>query len=91
MNTVNQKRFIKVSFQGETKRLKFTTDYEALVKKAREAFAQESLPAQFKFFYLDDENEMISINSQGDLTEALSIEDFSSLKLTVAENVGHAR
>ena len=42
---------------------------------------------EFKFFYLDDEQEVISITSQADLTEALNIEDLSSLKLTVAANM----
>jgi hypothetical protein len=40
-----------------------------------------------KFYYLDDESELISITSQSDFQEALSIEDFSMLKLTVAANV----
>lgn len=33
---------------------------------------------------------MISITSQADLTEALNIEDLSSLKLTVAANMQEA-
>jgi len=45
----------------------------------------------FKFYYLDEENEIISINSQSDLNEALDIEDLSSLKLTVASSVAEAR
>jgi hypothetical protein len=44
-----------------------------------------------KFYYLDDENELISITSQSDLQEALNIEDISLLKLTVAANVQEAR
>lgn len=44
-----------------------------------------------KFYYLDDENELISITSQSDFQEALSIEDFSMLKLTVAANSQEAR
>ena len=46
--------------------------------------------ADFKFFYLDDEQEVISVTSQADLTEALNIEDLSSLKLTVADNMQEA-
>jgi hypothetical protein len=49
------------------------------------------LPKIIKFFYLDDENEIISINSQSDLNEALDIEDLSSLKLTIASSVSEAR
>lgn len=44
-----------------------------------------------KFYYLDEENEIISINSQSDLNEALDIEDLSSLKLTVASTAQEAR
>ena len=44
-----------------------------------------------KFYYLDDENELISITSQGDFQEALAIEDFNIMKLTVAINVQEAR
>ena len=40
---------------------------------------------------MDEENEIISINSQQDLEEALSIEDFSVLKLQIAASVGEAR
>jgi len=39
---------------------------------------------------MDDENEVISISGQEDLTEALNIEDLSSLKLTVASNIAQA-
>ena len=49
------------------------------------------MPKLFKFYYLDEENEIISINSQSDLNEALDIEDLSSLKLTVASSVAEAR
>jgi hypothetical protein len=40
---------------------------------------------------LDEENEIISINSQYDLEEALSIEDFTILKLNIAASVSEAR
>jgi len=41
----------------------------------------------FRFFYLDDENEVISITSQADLAEALNIDELSQLKLAVADNM----
>lgn len=81
---------MKVSFKGETKRLTVTGDYEALVKKTREAFGA-GLYDPIKYFYLDDENEIISINSQSDFNEALLIEDLAALKLTVAAHVAEAR
>ena len=45
---------------------------------------------EFKFFYMDDEQEVISITGQADLSEALNIEDLSSLKLTLAANMQEA-
>ena len=87
----NNKKFLKVTYLGETKRLKVVKDYPTLVQLAREAFPEQELPKVIKFFYLDDENEIISINSQSDLNEALDIEDLSSLKLTLAGSVIDAR
>lgn len=81
---------VKVSWNGETKRLTVTNDYAALVKMTHEAFGP-GLIVPIKYFYLDDENEIISINSQSDLNEALAIEDFQQLKLTVAATAAEAR
>ena len=55
------KKTVKVSFQGETKRLKLTGDYQELIARVKEAWAGISEP--IKFFYLDEENEIISITS----------------------------
>jgi len=73
------------------KRLKLTSDYNALVDQSHKAFGQGNLPIGFKFYYMDEDNEMISINSQYDLDEALSIEDFTALKLIASANVSEAR
>jgi len=57
------KKIIKVCFQGETKRLRMADSYEALTKQSREAFApllDQMIP--LKFYYVDEENELISIN-----------------------------
>lgn len=45
------------------KRLKLTQDYNSLVEQTHKAFGQGNLPKGFKFYYLDEDNEMISINS----------------------------
>jgi len=87
----SQKKFLKVSYLGETKRLKIVKDYATLLSLARQAFDAQELPKVIKFYYLDEENEIISINSQSDLNEALDIEDLSSLKLTVASTAQEAR
>ena len=89
---MQSKKAIKVTYLGETKRIKITQSYEALALLARDTFGQELLKMwPIKFYYLDDENELISITSQSDLQEALNIEDISLLKLTVAANVQEAR
>ena len=63
----NQKKVVKVCFLGETKRLKVNQEYKALVELTLKAFGGASgLPPTFKFYYLDEENEIISINSQAD-------------------------
>ncbi len=66
------KKSVKVSYQGETKRIKMTNSYETLALYTREAFGQSLEKFEpIKFYYLDDENELISINSQNDYSEAL--------------------
>jgi len=85
------KKAIKICCDGETKRLKIAGDYTELISRTRESFNKQGMSdAQFKFFYLDDEQEVISITSQADLTEALNIGDLSALKLTVAANMQEA-
>jgi len=49
-----------------------TSSYETLALYTREAFGQSlEKCSPIKFYYLDDENELISINSQNDFSEAL--------------------
>lgn len=89
---MSNKKVIKVNYNGETKRLKMTNSYEALALQTRDTFGQDLVKVwPIKFYYLDDEYELISITSQSDFQEALSIEDFNHLKLTVAANVTDAR
>ena len=62
MTTMHQpKRTVKVSFQGETKRLKLTGDYQELISRVRDSWSGIAEP--IKFFYIDEENEIISITS----------------------------
>jgi len=93
MSLQNKKRILKVSLAGETKRLANTNSYESLVKQTRDKFSGQGLESvkHIKFYYLDDENELISISSQSDFLEALSIEDVTTLRLIVAENANEAR
>jgi len=55
------KKTVKVSFQGETKRLKLTGDYAELINRVKTSWNEVRDP--IKFFYLDEENEIISITS----------------------------
>jgi hypothetical protein len=50
-----------VSFQGETKRLKLTGDYNELINRIKSSWS--GIPEPIKFFYLDEDNEIISITS----------------------------
>ena len=85
MFTNNQKKAVKITFQGETKRLKISGVYQELIQRTRTAF--KNIPQELKFFYLDEDNEIISISSQSDYTEALENGDISSLRLIVATSV----
>jgi hypothetical protein len=75
---------VKVSYQGETKRLKFQS-YDGMVSQAKEVFSLDRV----KFFYLDDENELISVSSQIDYQEALSIEP-APVKFVIADSAQDA-
>ena len=52
---------------------------------------EHKLPEPIKFFYLDEENEVISITSQSDYTEAFEFETNGALKLIIAGNAVDAR
>lgn len=91
MNQSCAKKTVKICCDGETKRVKISGDYSELISRTRESFGKNQMSDNdFKFFYLDDEQEVISITSQADLTEALNIEDLSFIKLTVANNMQEA-
>lgn len=61
------KRCIKVSFNGETKRFKAFNSYEALALQTRDTFGPPLDKVwPIKFYYLDDEQELISVTSQND-------------------------
>jgi hypothetical protein len=64
---MSSKKQIKVTCQGDTKRIKFTTSYETFTQQTRESFGQAlASTSVIKFYYLDDENELISISNQTD-------------------------
>jgi len=55
---------VKVTFKGETKRLKVGCNFTALTNKVRDSFGEALASLQeIKFYYLDEENEVISITT----------------------------
>lgn len=65
-----------------------TNSYESLALQTRETFEPDLAKIwPIKFYYLDEEHELISITSQSDFLEALAMEDFTTLRLLVAKNV----
>ena len=72
---------VKITYQGDTKKVKLTGEYEELVQRTRASF--DDLPeGDLKFFYVDEDSDLISVTSQADLSEAL--ESTGQVKLTVA-------
>jgi PB1 domain len=64
---MSSKKCIKVNFQGETKRIKMTNSYESLALQTRDTFDPDLAKIwPIKFYYLDEEHELISITSQSD-------------------------
>lgn len=52
---------MKVIFQNETKKFKKIVDYLSLVSQTKKSFG-EALPKDFKFFYIDMDGDLISVN-----------------------------
>ena len=88
-STMESKKTIKVSFQDETKRIKITHSFEDLVAQVTKSF--EALPDNFKFYYLDEDFEIISVTSDDDLKEVFDSDIQSMTKLVIAENQSDAR
>ena len=66
----NASALAKVTYKGDTKRVKLSGDFDELVQRTRASFSQ--LPVgKLKFLYVDEENDMISVSSQADFSEAL--------------------
>lgn len=84
---------IKLTIDGETKRLKVADTFDSLVVMAKAKFPEHGLEKvkTLKFYYLDDDQELISISSHSDYLEALEMEELTTLKLIVAESTMKAR
>ena len=90
-NKTTARKTVKVTHQGDTKRLKLPADYQELVQSTRSVFVNLQLPESFRFYYLDEDDDVISVTCQQDYLEALAITDMLVLRLTVATNASDAR
>ena len=66
------KSTVKVSYKDETKRFKVKRSFEELMAITVRSF--EDLPKVFKYYYLDEDYEVISVSSDDDLIEVLDSE-----------------
>lgn len=84
-------RTVKISFDGEVKRVKTTSDYAGLRDSIKQTF--KHVPSDFKTYYLDEEFEIISVSSSDDLLEALELSEQQAkmLKLIIAESQAEAQ
>lgn len=58
------KRSIKVTYLGDTKRIKMTDSYESLLSQTRDVFSSDLSKTQpIRFYYIDSEQEIISITT----------------------------
>lgn len=82
---------MKVIHQNDTKKFGDFSSYSDLVTQAMKAFEISEinqLGENLKFYYMDQEGDIISITNQGDLDEARCE---PTLKLVIARNVDDAR
>ena len=77
-----------MSYKDETKRFKVQRSFEELMAITVKSF--EDLPKVFKYFYLDEDMELISVSSDDDLAEILDSESNGIVKLIVAKNQNEA-
>jgi len=83
---------MKVIYLDDTKRMPEFTEYNQLVNQCLTAFKFENtveLGENVKFFYMDNDGDIISITSQGDLEEARQV--MPQLKLVICKNNEEAK
>ena len=81
---------IKIQYKNETKKIKKPSNYESLLIATKKAFGEGELPANFKYFYIDLEGDLISLSNEEDLLEAYECMN-NSLKLTIEETCDSAK
>lgn len=80
-----KKKIFKVSYEGETKRVKPADTYDHFSLDVRSKFQLHKFVP--RFYYLDDENELISMTTASDYLEAVELlDDVTTLKVVIALN-----
>ena len=82
---------MKVIYQKDTKKFKDCFDFEQLVALVTKSFNIKDgvkIGVNVRFFYMDEEFDIISIDSQDDLDQAREVQP---LKLVIAESSDDAR
>ena len=79
---------MKVVYQNDTKKFADFQGYSDLVNQAVKAFGIVQFGESIKFYYMDNDGDIISISNQSDLDEARTE---PSLKLVIANSVEEAR
>lgn len=82
------KSTVKVYYMGETKRVKSSGSFSDLMKAVIESFGKAV--SDKRLYYEDEDNEIISVSSEQDLTEALESNIKGVLRLIVASNTAEA-
>ena len=85
---------MKIIYQDDTKRFSGIQDYEQLKSKVANSFGNlkvTAFPESLKFYYVDEDGDVISVSSQGDFEEAQQVLPDHQLRLIIAENIEQAR
>lgn len=78
---------MKIVYKGDTKRVTQThASYQDLIQHILRVFQIESDPFDFKLFYQDEDNELISISCQGDLEQAFKLFPKNKLRLELCRS-----
>ena len=86
---------MKVIYKNEMKRLPDHKLYERLVSSTSSVFNLDNMKRKdyqtLKFYYIDQDGDIISITCQGDLNEAYQVLNDSQIRFVCAKNNEEAR
>ena len=71
------------------KKIKRPKDYDTLVTSSVKQFG--NLPPTFKFFYFDQDQDLITISNQDDLDEALDMPQSDNIKMYIEQDIERAK